>query len=382
MDFFFCWKNFKKCFSIEVIITDKESLKALSFNDDVMKFMKEALKVISTNPRYIFFGLKTLNYQSKAASLRNKKEKEGIHVPPFLFLSITDRCNLNCIGCFAKAHNRKEKKELSTEKISDIITQAKRIGVSLIFIIGGEPLLKKDFFMITRNNEDVIFPVFTNGTLLDDMVFEDFRTQKNIIPVLSIEGDQLNTDQRRGKGVFSSLKELAEKFNKNHIIWGASITVTKSNYDQVTSNEYIADMLKKGCKLILFIEYVPTSGSDSLVIDQNQREHLAKISKEMKKKFNGIFVSFPGDEKEYGGCLSSGKAFLHISAFGDVEPCPFSPYSDCNINEVSLDEALKSDLLHEIRVNHDKLEETSSGCALWNNKEWVASLADHKKHQE
>ena len=365
-----------------MIFTDKESLDAVSFNNDVMKFMKESFKVIITNPRYIFFGLKALSYQLRAASLRNKKEKEGVHVPPFLFLSITDRCNLSCIGCFAKAHKRKEKQELSTEKISDIVTQANRIGISLIFIIGGEPLLRKDIFKITRNNENIIFPVFTNGTLLDEVIFENFKTQKNLIPVLSIEGDQWNTDQRRGKGVFSSLKELSEKFNKNHIIWGASITVTKSNYDQVTSDEYIDALLKKGCKLILFIEYVPTSGSDSLVIDQDQRDHLAKISKEMKKKFNGIFVSFPGDEKEYGGCLSSGKAFLHISAFGDVEPCPFSPYSDCNINEVSLDEALKSDFLHEIRINHDKLEETSSGCALWNNKDWVASLASQKNHQE
>jgi hypothetical protein len=38
--------------------------------------------------------------------------------------------------------------------------------------------------------------------------------------------------------------------------------------------------------------------------------------------------------------------------------------------------------LHEIRINHDKLEETSSGCALWNNKDWVASLASQKNHQE
>lgn len=72
--------------------------------------------------------------------------------------------------------------------------------------------------------------------------------------------------------------------------------------------------------------------------------------------------------------FSSGRGFVHISPDGFLEPCPFAPYSDTDLRNVSLKEALRSDLLRKIRENHDKLESTSGGCALWTHREWVRSL--------
>ncbi|NTV90811.1 MAG: radical SAM protein, partial [Clostridiales bacterium] len=40
----------------------------------------------------------------------------------------------------------------------------------------------------------------------------------------------------------------------------------------------------------------------------------------------------------------------------------------------SLREALQSELLMKVRENHEKLNETAGGCALWDNREWVQSL--------
>jgi MoaA/NifB/PqqE/SkfB family radical SAM enzyme len=82
----------------------------------------------------------------------------------------------------------------------------------------------------------------------------------------------------------------------------------------------------------------------------------------------------PGDEEEIGGCLSAGKGFIHISADGNVEPCPFAPYSDTNLRESSLREALQSEFLREIRENHERLSEAEGGCALWVERAWVRSL--------
>jgi MoaA/NifB/PqqE/SkfB family radical SAM enzyme len=59
---------------------------------------------------------------------------------------------------------------------------------------------------------------------------------------------------------------------------------------------------------------------------------------------------------------------------GSLEPCPFAPYSDTNVRESSLKDALQSELLARIRAGHDRLQETSGGCALWANREWVRSL--------
>ena len=55
-----------------------------------------------------------------------------------------------------------------------------------------------------------------------------------------------------------------------------------------------------------------------------------------------IFLSFPGDEKALGGCLASGRGFFHIGPDGSAEPCPFSPFSDSNVAEMGVREALKS----------------------------------------
>jgi hypothetical protein len=46
------------------------------------------------------------------------------------------------------------------------------------------------------------------------------------------------------------------------------------------------------------------------------------------------------------------------------------------LKEVPLKDALGSRLLKEIRENHHMLEETSGGCALWRNREWVKGLTD------
>ena len=55
-----------------------------------------------------------------------------------------------------------------------------------------------------------------------------------------------------------------------------------------------------------------------------------------------IFLSFPGDEKALGGCLASGRGFFHIGSDGSAEPCPLSPFSDSNVAEMGVREALKS----------------------------------------
>ena len=98
-----------------------------------------------------------------------------------------------------------------------------------------------------------------------------------------------------------------------------------------------------------------------------------------RSNYPALFVAFPGDEEQFGGCLAAGRGFVHVNAAGDVEPCPFAPYSDVNLRRTSLREALASPLLGEIGRNHDKLVETRGGCALWANREWVQSLlADGK----
>ncbi len=85
-------------------------------------------------------------------------------------------------------------------------------------------------------------------------------------------------------------------------------------------------------------------------------------------------TSFPGDEKEMGGCLAAGRGFFHINAYGGAEPCPFSPFSDVNLKEISLLEALKSPLFCRLQNSGLFAEEHAGGCLLFEHREEVETL--------
>jgi MoaA/NifB/PqqE/SkfB family radical SAM enzyme len=337
-------------------------------------FFKDALKVSLKDPGQAFYFLQTVKNQQKASRTRAKWEKVGIHVPPMMIMSITNRCNLHCKGCYHQALRDVTKSEMSQEKLRGTIAEASDLGVSFIILAGGEPLVRQDILDITRDFPSIIFLMFTNGLLIDDAMAARFKAQKNIVPLISLEGFEQETNLRRGSGVYERLAAIIEKLNQEQIFYGTSITVTSSNFSTVIGEEYIRFLSGLGCKMFFFVEYSPIQpGTENLMITDIQRTRLAYLTKEYHDRYSALFISVPGDEKDFGGCLSAGRGFIHISAEGDVEPCPFAPYSDVNLRDKSLKEALQSPLLKAIRES-DEQPETSGSCALFAKKEWLESL--------
>jgi MoaA/NifB/PqqE/SkfB family radical SAM enzyme len=344
-------------------------------NKAINAFLKNAFKVIYRNPERTKFILQTIALQKKAAQKRIEYEKHGLQVPPYMIISITNRCNLQCKGCYSKAQHRPIEKEISHDKLRSVITEAKDLGISFIFLAGGEPLMRPDILDITNDFPEIIFPLFTNGLLITDEIISRLRNQKNVIPVISIEGDETNTDNRRGYGVYDNIQGNLEKIKLAGIFYGLSFTVSRTNFETLTEELFIKKLISEGCQLFFFVDYIPVKeGTEDNVIKDEQRTELAIILDSFRDKFSSLFVSFPGDEDSFGGCLSAGRGFIHVSAEGDLEPCPFASYSDTNLNDLSLKEALKSELLSKIRQNHTELTETKGGCALWEKRDWVKSL--------
>jgi MoaA/NifB/PqqE/SkfB family radical SAM enzyme len=344
-------------------------------NKEITTLFKDILKIIIKQPSLTKFFLKTFRWQKKAGNLRLQWEKNGIHVPPFMIFSITNRCNLSCKGCYAEAFRKKDADDISADKFRSIIHEAHELGTSIILIAGGEPLLRKDLLKVTSDYPDIIFTVFTNGLLLDEEIITKLETVSNFIPVISIEGLQTETDNRRGKGVYDYICKIIEIIKGRSIFWGVSLTLTCENFNVITSHDFIENLIKLGCKLFFYVSYIPVkSGTENLCITSSQEKKIGKLTLDYRKKYPALFIAFPGGEEELGGCLASGRGFVHISPEGNLEPCPFAPYSDTNLKNLSLKEALSSDFLRKIRENHDKLSETKGGCALWENREWVQSI--------
>ena len=190
--------------------------------------------------------------------------------------------------------------------------------------------------------------------------------------------DRHFTDARRGAGVYIKLIQHMERLNQSGVMFGMSITLTSQNFEEVTHPVWLNSHFNMGCNLFFLIEYVPQSQTDlSLCLTKQQQEMLQPRLEELRKKLPALFISLPGDEKQYGGCLAAGRGFVHVSSEGNLEPCPFAPYSDLNIRETSLKESLRSPFLNNIRESHHLLSEANGGCTLWENRDWVQDQLAH-----
>ena len=340
-------------------------------------FVKDALRIALKDPKEGAFFVKFAAAVKKAAKIREKEAKNGLSVPPFLIASITSSCNLHCAGCYSRANHATSdcapEAQLTSEEWLRIFAEADALGMTFILLAGGEPMLRRDIIEAAGKRPNILFPIFTNGVFIDDAYFNLFDRCRNLVPILSIEGGKESTDERRGEGVYEKLIANMDEFKKRNLVFGASATVTKKNLSDVTSDAFIKSLLDRGCKALFFIEYVPvTEESKDLAPDDADREALAaEIARLRKDCPDMVYVSFPGDEKTSDGCLAAGRGFFHINSHGGAEPCPFSPYSDSNVRDTSLREAIGSPLFRKLRENGTLKEDHKGGCVLFERKDQV-----------
>ncbi len=316
----------------------------------------------------------------KSIECRNQYEQDGIHIPTFLIASITSKCNLHCSGCYSRANgacnDRLSRTDLSTEEWLNIFDQASDLGIPFVLLAGGEPFMRPDLIAGAARNKDVIFPVFTNGTMIDNDCLTLLEENRNVIPVFSIEGNDEQTDMRRGDGVSMTVHTAMNALREKGVLFGASITVTRENMHIVTTPSFMADLRNKGCGLVFFVEYVPAAeGTEYLALTTEDLEVLAAAVSVLKKKTRDmIILSFPGDEAAMGGCLASGRGFFHVNAAGGADPCPFSPYAKYNLRTSSILDVLKSDYFAKLREIAESAGEHVGGCTLFDQKDRVSAV--------
>ena len=346
----------------------------------VERVVADAIKATLKNPRESAFMLRFAAASRSASGRRAELKQKGEHVPPFLIASITSKCNLHCAGCYSRCNNATVDSEpvaqLSDAEWLRIFSEADELGVSFILLAGGEPLLRRDIIEAAGERQNILFPIFTNGTFIDERYLALFDRCRNLVPIMSIEGNREVTDERRGKGVYDRLIANMDAFQKRGLIFGASVTVTTKNLKEVTSDAFIQSLSERGCKAVIYVEFVPvTEESKELAPGDAEREYLAaEIDRLREQVPEMVFVSFPGDEKSSGGCLAAGRGFFHINSHGGAEPCPFSPYSDVNIRDRSLREAMNSPLFTALRYGDLLADDHKGGCVLYEKREQVQAL--------
>ena len=270
--------------------------------------------------------------------------------------------------------------QLSDEEWYKIFDEADQLGISFILLAGGEPMLRRDVIEAAGRKKNILFPIFTNGTFMDERYLELFDSSRNLIPIMSIEGKKDITDARRGVGIYDRLIGNMDELHERGLIFGASVTVTTENIKEVTSDEFLRELSDRGCKAVIYVEFVPvTEDAGHLAPGDADREYLTKeIARLREERPEMVYISFPGDEKSSGGCVAAGRGFFHINSHGGAEPCPFSPYSDVNIRDSSLLDAMHSPLFTALRDSDILKDDHAGGCVLYEKRDLVSSLINEK----
>jgi len=337
------------------------------FDKNLQSIIKAGLKILQDFPQSRASLMRILTCIPNAIKRRNLLRTQGVVVPPLLIISTTERCNLQCTGCYARAQCRDTESEMTRTQIDNLLAQAVDAGCSIILLAGGEPLLCKDWMEAVASRTELLGLVFTNGTLMDDEQADWFAGNRNMIPLFSIEGDAEKTDKRRGHGVMEHVNRAMLLLFKRSVPFGLSVTTGEHNIKDVASKDFLLPFIRLGCRLSIFTEYVPVDDNEELLIlTEESKIVLRNFCRKESAQEDMLLIAFPGDEKIYDGCLAAGRGFVHISTSGELEPCPFAAYSDRNVLGMSFMDALSSPLLHEIRQKSHLLHEGMGGCALRN----------------
>ena len=306
------------------------------------------LRVYRLDPgvRKAFFENFLLNASLKGSATQDAlKKKEGCNIPWAILLDPTSACNMHCTGCWAAEYGNQL--NLSLETIDSIVRQGKELGTYMYIYTGGEPLVrKKDLIRICEMHPDCEFLCFTNGTLIDEDFCREMLRVKNFVPAISLEGFEEANDSRRGEGVYQKVRQAMALLKAHDLPFGISTCYTSRNYADITSEEFFDYIIDSGALFVWFFHYMPVGNAAAvdLLPTPDQRAEVYRRIRAFRQTKAIFSMDFQNDAEYVGGCIAGGRRYLHINAKGDVEPCVFIHYSNCNIHDTTLLDALKSPL--------------------------------------
>lgn len=309
---------------------------------------------------------------------QEKYRKEyNCNIPWAILLDPTSACNLHCTGCWAAEYGNKL--NLSFDEIDDIIRQGKEMGVYMYIYTGGEPMVrKKDLIKLCEKHDDCVFLAFTNGTLIDEAFADEMLRVKNFIPAISLEGNEIATDGRRGDGVYQKATKTMELLHSKKLPYGISSCYTSANYDSITSEEYYDSLIEMGAYFIWYFHYMPVGNDASvdLLPTPEQREVVYRRIREFRLTKPLFAMDFQNDAEYTKGCIAGGRRYLHINANGDVDPCVFIHYSDSNIREKSLLDIMRSPLFMAYHDNQPFNDNMLRPCPMLENPEKLRKMVE------
>jgi MoaA/NifB/PqqE/SkfB family radical SAM enzyme len=262
-----------------------------------------------------------------------RRIKRGEYFPPFLYISILNSCNLRCQGCWVDVE---EKDAIDLDTLNRTITDAKRHGNAFFGILGGEPFLHPQLLDILAAHPDCYFQVFTNGQLITEKIAGRLRELGNVTPLVSIEGREITSDERRGKkDVFVRTLRGLDNCLREKLLTGVATSVCQSNIDELLTESWLQELIGRGVHYVWYHTYRPVGPKPNfqLGLRPEQLVRVRRFIVEMRAKMPIAMIDAYYDDRGQALCPMSTGVSHHISPKGDIEPCPIIQFATETIRD-------------------------------------------------
>ena len=291
--------------------------------------------ILETDKRLLWKFAYNFGWRGMRSVQRFKKGlKKGEYFPPFLYISVLNSCNLRCQGCWVDVAAKQEK--IEEEHLHRLIKEASEAGNSFFGILGGEPFMYKGLLDILSEHQDCYFQIFTNGQLITDSVAKQMRSMGNVTPLISIEGTEIVSDERRGKNdVYSKSMQGILNCVDNKLLTGVATSLCQTNFDDLLREEWLDKLIELGVMYAWYHTYRPVGPepNEQLCLTPEQQLKIRKFVVEMRSKKPIAMIDAYYMHDGQALCPASTGISHHISPWGSIEPCPIIQFAKENIRD-------------------------------------------------
>jgi MoaA/NifB/PqqE/SkfB family radical SAM enzyme len=293
------------------------------------------------------------NYVQGSARRHAFEVRTGCALPASLLVSPTHRCNLSCAGCYAAGYD--QTRDMSSEQLDALITEAASLGIFSITLLGGEPCLIPNLTDLFRRHPDTAFRISTNGTLLDEAVIAGLQEAGNVVVTISLEGFEEETDSWRGAGTYRQVRQTMARLQMERLLYGFSVVLHQNNKQIVTSRHFLRTMQDAGNIFGLFFPYGPVGRGprEDLVIPEPDLTAIYSDLIAQRRGYQMLLMPegyYSPDESQHAlwnrGCQAGSS--VHITPEGYVEPCNGIQFFAGNVFARSLESILTSGFYRNI----------------------------------
>ena len=333
--------------------------------------------ILETDKRLLWKFAYNFGWRGMRSVLRFMKGLiKGEYFPPFLYISVLNSCNLNCQGCWVDVKASQEK--IPAEELHRLISEASEAGNSFFGILGGEPFMYKGLLDILAKHPDCYFQIFSNGQLITDELAKKMRAMGNVTPLVSIEGSELVSDERRGKNdVYSKSMQGILNCVDNKLLTGVATSLCQNNIDDLLQESWLDNLIDLGVMYAWYYTYRPVGPDPSpdLALTPDQQRQAREFVVEMRCKKPIIVIDAYYDADGNALCPAATGFTHHINPWGDIEPCPVIQFSNESIHdERPLDVVFnESEFLKDFRKT---AASSTRGCIALERPDLIAALVD------